>query len=84
MLATNLGNYNDYDICMIDNELIDLIENFDNIPNNYEITYTVGKYIIEQYGSDYLYQMISNQEHLDNTLPSVFKQAKEWSKAKVK
>ena len=47
-LATNLGNPFDHTIDFQFNEE-QLINDFNSVPNNYEIVFTIGKYLLENY-----------------------------------
>ena len=46
-LATNLGNPFDHTIDFQFNEE-QLINDFNSVPNNYEIVFTIGKYLLEK------------------------------------
>lgn len=84
MLATNLGNPSFKVIVPINVSIEELNNNFNNIRNNYSIAYTIGKYLFEQYGNDYIYNLITSSDDLENQLSILFKEAKEWSESKIR
>lgn len=61
-----------------------LNSNFDNIKSNYSISYTIGNYLFEHYGNEYIYNLITGSDNLENQLSILFSEAKEWSNSKVK
>lgn len=82
MLATTLGDEKNHEIVPISVNLNEFEKDFDNIDNNYNIAYTVGKYLLEKYGKEYLYNLISNSNNLKARLPVLFEESKEWSISK--
>ena len=75
-LATNLGNPFDYTIDLKFNE-DQLINDFNSVPNNYEIAFTIGKYLLENYSHEDIMRYVRNPEILRKDARNIFNEAKD-------
>jgi hypothetical protein len=82
MLATNLGNPKK--VTNIDVSLEELTNNFDNIKGNYSMAFTIGNYLFQNYGSDYVLYFLKNYNSKKELVEQIFTEAKEWSNDKEK
>lgn len=74
-LATNLSgqDYNGTEIiCTYEK----LKNDFNNAPNNYPTSYLMGKYMIENYGRNFVLDLIKNWQLLDELAPRLFEETK--------
>lgn len=74
-LATNLSNQ-DYNIVPIDCTLEELKNNFNEVKNQYSISYTLGKYLLENYSQDLILKLCKDESLLDEFAPILFEQTK--------
>lgn len=74
-LATNLGNPFDHTIDFQFNEE-QLINDFNSVPNNYEIVFTIGKYLLENYSHKKIMQYIKEPEILRQDAKKNFNEVK--------
>lgn len=77
-LATNLSNQ-DYDIVPITCTLEQLTTNSNQVNNQYDIFYTIGKYILENYSRDFILTMCKDEVVLEEIANKLFENAKEYS-----
>ena len=75
-LATNLGNPFDYTIDLKFNE-DQLINDFNSVPNNYEIVFTIGKYLLENYSHEDIMRYVRNPEILRKDARNIFNEVKD-------
>lgn len=75
-LATNLGNPFDYTIDLKFNE-DQLINDFNSVPNNYEIAFTIGKYLLENYSHEDIMRYVRNPEILRKDARNIFNEVKD-------
>ena len=75
-LATNLGNPFDYTIDLKFNE-DQLINDFNSVPNNYEIAFTIGKYLLENYSHEDIMRYVRNPEILWKDARNIFNEVKD-------
>lgn len=77
-LATNLGNPEDFQEIVIDVSF-DCLEDFNNLKNNYQIAYTIGRYMLENYSYEMILEYIKYPQILFDNSNSIIIAAKEWS-----
>lgn len=70
-LATNLSNQ-EYSKCDITCTLDELKEKYNEIPNSYSISYTLGKYLLENYSHDFIISLCKDENLLDEFAPELF------------
>ena len=70
VLATNLGNPECQHESNESFTLEDLNENFDNI-DGYGISYTLGKYLFENYDNDFLLELVHNNSKLESIINEI-------------
>lgn len=78
-LATNLGNpegRNKIEIEATNNDII----NFNSLPNNYLIAFTIGNYMLQIYSHDQILDYIKYPQKLLNDSDEILNNAREWSK----
>lgn len=76
-LATNLANPFDH-VASIQCEDDDLINNLNSIPYNYEISFTIGKYLLENYSHEQILDYVKNPDKLRKDAKTIFKEEREW------
>ena len=74
-LATNLGNPFNNTIDLQFNEE-QLINDFNSVPNNYEIAFTIGKYLLKNYSHKEIMQYIKEPEILRQDAKKIFNEVK--------
>ena len=77
-LATNLGNPEAFSKVTIKatNEEID---DFNSLPQNYPIAFTIGNYILENYGHEAILEYIKYPSKLLSDSEKILNDAREWS-----
>lgn len=70
-LATNLSNQ-EYSECDITCTLDELKTKYNEIPNSYSISYTIGKYLLENYSHDFVISLCKDETILDEFAPKLF------------
>ena len=76
-LATNLSGQ-DYSIVSLDNcDFEKLKSDFNGTKNGYSYSYTLGKYMLENYSNDELLEYIKNPDSLKKDADNIFAKAKE-------
>lgn len=76
-LATNLANPFDQ-VASIQCEDDDLINNLNSIPYNYEICFTIGKYLLENYSHEQILDYVKNPDKLRKDAKTIFKEERKW------
>lgn len=76
-LATNLANPFDH-VASIQCEDDDLINNLNSIPYNYEICFTIGKYLLENYSHEQILDYVKNPDKLRKDAKTIFKEERKW------
>ena len=79
LLATNLGDPNMHRIIQIDCNLEDLEKNWDYISDNYQIVFTIGKYLFENYNKEFILEFCTNKTKYEELKKQVFEDAKQKS-----
>ncbi len=74
-LATNLSGQN-YSIKKITCTYDELKNDFNNTSNNYSTAYLMGKYMLENYGRDFVLNLIKNWQLLNEFAPKLFEETK--------
>lgn len=74
-LATNLSNQ-DFDECDIDCTLEELKENYGTVEKHYNISYTIGKYLLENYSREFILSLCKDENKLDEFAPKLFETVK--------
>ena len=82
-LATNLSNQK-FDIVPIDCTLEQLKTDFNNISNQYSISYTIGKCMFENYAHGIILFLCKNEELLEQMAPQLFEQSILYANEKLK
>lgn len=81
-LATNLGNPEQFESIKLED--LTGIENFNNMPNNYPIAFTLGKYMLENIDKDTIIEYIKYPKQLKIDSQSIFENAIAWSNREFK
>lgn len=76
-LATNLANPFDH-IASMQCEDEDLINNLNATPYNYEICFTIGKFMLENYSHEQILDYVKNPSKLKKDAKTIFKKEREW------
>ena len=74
-LATNLSNQ-DYEECDITCTLEELKKDYDDVYNQYNISYTLGKYLLENYSREFILSLCKDEKKLDEFAPELFEKVK--------
>lgn len=82
-LATNLSGQ-DYSGTSITCTYEELKSNFPNASNKYATAFLMGKYMLENYGRDFILNLIKNWELLDEFAPKLFEETKSYHSEKMK
>ena len=82
-LATNLGNPEKFSKIKIEATNKE-INNFDSLPYNYPIAYTIGNYILEHYTHKEILEYVKYPTKLLNDSDDILNSAREYSKIKRK
>lgn len=77
-LATNLSKQ-DYSIILITCTLDELKKNYDSVPNQYDISYTIGKYLLENYPHEFILSICKDEQILERYASKIFEEAKAYS-----
>ena len=77
MLATNLGNYESFEIIKF-NITYDELLDFNNLKNNYSIVYTIGRYMLEKYTREEIIEFVKYPTKLVIVAPIILNEAIEW------
>lgn len=80
-LATNLANPFDH-VASIQCEDDDLINNLNSTPYNYEICFTIGKFMLENYPHEQILDYVKNPDKLRKDAKTIFKEEREWFRKK--
>lgn len=72
-LATNLSGQ-DYSECEITCTLDELKNNFNETKNQYSISYTLGKYLLENYPREFILSICKDESILDEFAPKLFEE----------
>ena len=83
-LATNLSGQDYTPISLIDCDFKKLKSDFNNTPRGYNYSYTIGKYMLENYSKDKLLEYIKNPDSLKNDADDIFESAKQSQQKKRK
>ena len=78
-LATNLGNKEKF-IEMPINATYEEINNFNLLDNNYLISYTIGRYLLENLSHKKILEYVKYPSHLQKNSKKIINNAIEWSK----
>lgn len=78
-LATNLGNKEKFIEIPI-NATYEEINNFNLLDNNYLISYTIGRYLLENLSHKKILEYVKYPSHLQKDLKKIITNAIEWSK----
>ena len=76
-LATNLANPFDH-VASMQCEDEELINNFNATPFAYEICYTIGKYLLENYSKEQILEYVKQPEKLRKEAKTIFAAEKIW------
>lgn len=76
-LATNLANPFDH-VASIQCEDDELINNLNGIPYNYEICFTIGKYLLENYSHEQIMNWVKNPDKLRHDTKRIFNETRNW------
>ena len=76
-LATNLANPFDH-VASMQCEDEKLIKNLNATPYNYEICFTIGKFMLENYSHEQVLDYIKNPDKLRKNAKTIFKEEREW------
>lgn len=83
-LATNLGNSKQFDKLYTFDITREELENFNNIKNNrYEIAYTIGKYMLENYSKEEILEFVKYPQLLNIETEKILENTKKWTKEKL-
>lgn len=82
-LATNIGNPDNYEVINISATNED-INNFNCSANNYPISFTVVKYMVEKYSHEQILEYIKFPSKLLDDSEQILNGAREWSNQKNK
>lgn len=77
-LATNLGNPQNFSKVEI-NTSNDEINDFNNLPNNYSIAFTIGNYMLENYSHEEILEFVKYPKILLTKSEEILNAAREWS-----
>ena len=77
-LATNLSNQ-DFNIIPITCTLDELKKDYNSVANQYDISYTIGKYLLENYSHKFILSMCKDERILERYSSKIFEEAKEYS-----
>lgn len=76
-LATNVSGQ-DYSGNSINCTYNELKEDFNSASNNYPTAYLMGKFMLENYGREFVLNLIKNWQLLDEFAPKLFEETKVW------
>lgn len=76
-LATNLANPFDH-VASMQCEDEELINNLNAVPYSYEICFTIGKFILENYSHEQILDYVKNPDKLRKDAKTIFKEEREW------
>ena len=76
-LTTNLANPFDH-VASMQCEDEELIKNLNATPYNYEICFTIGKFMLENYSHEQVLDYIKNPDKLRKNAKTIFKEEREW------
>lgn len=76
-LATNLGNPFDH-VTSIQCTKEELMYDFNSLFNNYNTSYTIGKYMLENFSHSKILEYVKNREKLINDTDEIIIGAKKW------
>ncbi|MBQ2873528.1 MAG: hypothetical protein IJE89_05980 [Bacilli bacterium] len=77
-LATNLSNEY-YDVIPISCTLDELKQDYNSVDNRYDISYTIGKYLLENYPHNLILSMCKDEKILEEQAKKIFEEAKLYS-----
>ena len=77
-LATNLSNQ-DYKVVPITCTLEELKTDYNSVVNQYSISYTIGKYLLENYPHDFILSMCKDEKILDANAHKLFEETKKYA-----
>ena len=76
-LATNLADPFDH-VTSMQCEDDDLIYHLNDVPYNYKICFTIGKFMIEEYPHEKILDYVKNPNQLRKDTRKIFKEEREW------
>ncbi len=76
-LATNLGNPFDH-VTSIQYDKSALMYNFDSLSFNYEIAYTIGRYLLKNYSHKQILEYVKSPLKLKSDTDNIINEAKKW------
>ena len=80
-LATNLGNPEEFTKVEI-NATNEEINDFNSLPYNYPIAFTIGNYMLENYSHDDIFEYVKYPTKLLNDSEKILNGARKWSSTK--
>ena len=80
-LATNLGNSDDFSKVVI-KATNEEINNFNSLPHNYQIAFTIGNYLLENYSHEEILEYVKYPSKLLVDSEKILNDAREWSNNK--
>lgn len=83
-LATNLSNQDYSPVSLEDCDFEKLKNDFNGTENGYSYSYTLGKYMLENYSKDKLLEYVKNPNLLKKNEDKIFYESIEWSNSGVK
>lgn len=82
-LATNLSNQ-EYNIVPISCTLEELTNNFNEVKHQYDILYTLGRCILENYSHDFILSICKDETILDKIADKLFDEVREYVESNYK
>ena len=76
-LATNLANPFDH-VASMQCEDEELINNLNAVPYTYEICFTIGKFMLENYSHEQILDYVKKPDKLRKDAKTIFKEEREW------
>jgi len=76
-LATNLSNQDYSPVSLVDCDFEKLKGDFNGTKNGYSYSYTLGKYMLENYSKDKLLEYVKNPDLLKRDADDIFQAAKQ-------
>lgn len=78
-LATNLGNPEQFGKLIYIMITRDELENFNSIEDNrYEIAYTIGRYLLENYSDEEILEFVRHPSKLDSIIVGIIRGCQDW------
>lgn len=82
-LSTNLSNQ-EYNIVPISCTLEELTNNFNEVKHQYDISYTLGRCILENYSHDFILSICKDETILDKIADKLFDEVREYVESNYK